>query len=118
MPKEKPKSLNGLDSLRLVYSTNPDAMTPEPEEPTATKEPNKQSLKVRLDRKQRKGKTVTLVEGFEGSDEALEDLTKTLKTKCGIGGSAKDGQIILQGECKDKVVNLLQQMGYSKARGI
>ena len=117
MSKNKKNTLNDLESLRMVYSTNPDAMKqdePEIETPAA----NKQTLKVRLDRKQRKGKTVTLVEGFVGSNEELETLTKTLKTKCGVGGSAKDGDIILQGEFKEKVVELLKQLGYEKTKAI
>ena len=71
-----------------------------------------QLLYVSIDRKQRKGKEVTLVEGFVGTEDDLKDLAKTLKSKCGTGGSAKDGEIIIQGNKKDKVADLLDDMGY------
>lgn len=116
MSKNK-NSFNDLESLRMVYSTNPDAM--KHDEPVIETPPaNKQTLKVRLDKKQRRGKTVTIVGGFVGNDEDLETLTKTLKTKCGVGGSAKEGEIILQGDFKEKIVDLLKQMGYEKTKGI
>ncbi len=112
MPKNK---LSFSDLGSLVYSTNPEAMRVE-ETPIETLPAEKQKLIVLLDKKQRKGKTVTLIQGFEGEEEALNDLAKTLKTKCGIGGSAKDGEIILQGECKDKDISILQQLGYIKTK--
>ena len=102
----------------LVYSTNPDYMSqnqPEPEAAeTAPKE--KQKLRVKLDTKQRAGKVVTLVEGFSGKAEDLEALGKQLKTKCGAGGSAKDGLIIIQGDYKDKVINWLKDWGYNNVK--
>lgn len=102
----------------LVYSTNPDFFR----EQTAvqkieTPEPSKQRLIVRIDRRQRAGKQVTLIEGFTGAKEDLEALAKTLKVKCGVGGSAKDGEITIQGDLRDKVVSLLQGMGYNAKRG-
>ena len=73
-------------------------------------------MRVLVDRKQRKGKSVTLVEGFVGSTDDLKDLGKMLKSKCGVGGSAKDGEIIIQGEVRDKVMDLLKADGYNVKR--
>ena len=80
--------------------------------------PEEQELKVMIDRKQRKGKSVTLITGFEGSDEDLQELGKTLKQKCGVGGSAKNGEIIVQGENKEKIFELLLKMGYRKTKKV
>ena len=72
---------------------------------------------MRIDRRQRAGKQVTLVEGFVGTQEDLSALARTLKTRCGVGGSAKDGEITVQGDFRDKVVELLVGMGYNAKRG-
>ena len=74
--------------------------------------PEKQNLRVILDSKQRKGKTVTLVQGFVGREDDLKELAKLLKNKCGVGGSVKDGEIIIQGEVKEKVLNILRENKY------
>jgi len=101
------------DRLGVVYSTNPDYEYRKDEAPEEdTLEPGKQKLRVSLDRKQRKGKTVTLITGFVGKEEDLKELGKMLKTKLGVGGSAKDGEIIIQGEFKEKVEAILRQEGY------
>lgn len=104
--------------LGVVYSTNPDFQyQQEAVEEQQTLEPSKQRLVVRIDRRQRAGKQVTLVEGFIGTSSDLAALAKTLKTKCGVGGTAKDGEITIQGDLRDKVVALLQGMGYNAKRG-
>lgn len=101
------------DRLNVVYSTNPDFRYETDDEPEAeTLEPSKQNLKVCIDRKQRAGKSVTLVQGFVGTEDDLKELAKMLKNKCGVGGSAKDGEILIQGEFKQKVYDLLVQAGY------
>ena len=102
----------------VVYSTNPNYEYSEEYDELETLEKDKQELKVLIDRKQRKGKSVTLVSGYTGSDDDLKDLAKTLKSKCGVGGSAKDGEILIQGEFKDKVFNLLIDLGYTKTKKV
>lgn len=100
----------------LVYSTNPEAMAQTPEEDVETLNPAEQKLRVRIDSKQRRGKTVTIVENFIGKSEDLEALGKTLKTKCGTGGNVKDGQILIQGDVQTKVLEFLKALGYTKSR--
>lgn len=104
--------------LGVVYSTNPDfqyAVQDNIEEETP--EPRLQRLIVTIDRSGRAGKQVTLVKGFKGTSEDLAALGKTLKVKCGVGGTAKDGEITIQGDLRDKVTALLQSMGYNAKRG-
>ena len=97
----------------VVYSTNPDFTYRDDSVPAApTLPPQQQQLRVQLDKKQRGGKQVTLVTGFVGSDDDLQVLGKLLKTKCGVGGSAKDGEIVVQGDLRDKVLELLLKAGY------
>jgi translation initiation factor 1 len=104
--------------LGVVFSTNPDfAYEEETEAEPATIEPHKQNLIVSIDRKCRGGKQVTLVTGFIGSQDDLAELGRTLKVKCGVGGSAKDGEITIQGDFRDRVVTLLKDMGYKAKRG-
>lgn len=104
--------------MPLVYSTNHDFNLPSEEErKVETLPPSKQKLTVYLDRRNRGGKTVTLVKGFVGSDGDLAELGRRLKSRCGTGGSAKDGEILIQGDCRDKVTTLLTDMGYAAKRG-
>lgn len=105
--------------LGVVYSTNPDFKYENSDAPAeqATLLPSAQRLIVRIDRRQRAGKQVTLVEGFVGTSDDLSSLAKILKTKCGVGGTAKDGEITIQGDLRDKVTALLQSMGYNAKRG-
>lgn len=105
------------DRLNVVYSTNPDyKYESEDEEDVVTLPKEKQQLRIELDKRNRKGKSVTLITNFAGSDDDLQDLAKFLKTRCGVGGSARDGEILLQGDFRVKVLELLQKEGYVKAR--
>ena len=106
------------DRLGVVYSTNPDfKYETAAEEEVDTLPAAQQKLIVSIDRRARAGKQVTLVSGFVGKEEDLAALAKTLKTKCGVGGSAKDGEILIQGDWRDRVVALLKSMGYNAKRG-
>lgn len=99
--------------INVVYSTNPNfTYQQEEEEEQDTLADRDQSLYVSIDRKQRAGKEVTLVEGFVGTEEDLKDLGKLLKSKCGVGGTVKDGVIIIQGNFKDKLADILVKENY------
>ena len=100
------------DKIGIVYSTDPDYKYETNDEEIETLTPEKQNLYVYIDRKQRAGKSVTIVEGFVGKTDDLEALGKILKNKCGCGGSVKEGLILIQGELKDKVFDLLIQLKY------
>lgn len=103
--------------IDVVYSTNQNfEYAYEEDESQETLLPSEQTLRVLIDRKQRKGKAVTLVTGFIGTSEDLKDLGKKLKSKCGVGGSVKDGEIIIQGEMREKVMDLLNADGYNVKR--
>lgn len=103
--------------INVVYSTNPNfSYESESEEEPNTLPKNQQKLYVSIDRKQRGGKDVTLIEGFIGTEEDLKELGKTLKSKCGVGGSVKDGEILIQGAFRDKVFDLLIKDGYTQTK--
>ena len=107
------KNNDWKERLNIVYSTNPDFNYEyEQDNEADTLAPEKQNLRVVLDSKQRKGKTVTLVQGFIGTENDLKELTKLLKNKCGTGGSVKDGEIIIQGEVREKVLTILRANKY------
>jgi translation initiation factor 1 len=111
MKKQKAKPIG------VVYSTNDSFGYQYEQEQQATTLPiNQQQLYVQLDRKQRAGKQVTLVSGFVGTQEDLSDLAKELKTKCGVGGSCKDSQIIIQGDFAQKIIDILCSKGYKTKR--
>lgn len=107
------------DRLNIVYSTNPDFQYDKEEKDIKETLPaNQQKLRVQIDRKKRGGKVVTLVTGFVGSEDDLKDLGKLLKTKCGVGGSAKEGEIIIQGEFREKICDILKKEGYTQTKPV
>jgi translation initiation factor 1 len=108
------KSHKKQNSGGLVYSTNPDFFKEsETHESPVSIPPGKQKLRITLDSKNRRGKTVTLITGFVGSEEEIRKLEKGLKSHCGTGGSSKDGEIIIQGDQREKVTGYLQTKGYT-----
>ncbi|MFM2206709.1 MAG: hypothetical protein RL213_684 [Bacteroidota bacterium] len=101
----------------VVYSTNPDfSYSFIRQEENDTRPPGQQDLRVQLDKKQRAGKAVTLITGFIGTPGDLEALGKMLKNKCGVGGSVKDGEILIQGDHRDRILKLLHEAGYKAKR--
>lgn len=105
------------DRLNIVYSTNPDFQYDKDETEEADTLPKeKQLLRVQLDKRNRGGKKVTLITGFTGKEEDIESLGKLIKTKCGVGGSVKDNEIIIQGDFRTKVNEILQKEGFIKAK--
>jgi translation initiation factor 1 len=106
------------DTRGFVYSTDPNFSFKEEQNNTETLPPAQQKLKVRLETKHRAGKAVTLIEGFNGKEEDLEDLGKKLKSFCGTGGSAKDGEIIVQGDQREKVMQWLLKNGYKQTKKV
>ena len=114
------KNNDWKERLNIVYSTNPDFNyelgSDAGEQPETPKE--KQAVKVALDKRNRKGKAVTLITGFQLPHSELEALARLLKVKCGVGGSAKEGEIVIQGDFCSKVLELLRKEGYVKAKMI
>ncbi|WP_060873721.1 translation initiation factor [Myroides odoratus] len=110
------KKISSLEDLGgFVFSTNKDFEFSQ-EEVIDTLSPNEQRLEAHLDKKNRGGKVATIIKGFEGNEEDLKTLAKDLKTLCGVGGSAKDGEIIIQGNFRDKIMEYLQKKGYKVKR--
>ena len=109
---------NKIPTSGIVYSTDPGFIPFEEEEQNISLPAGEQKLRVRLDTKHRAGKAVTLLEGFSGSSQEKEDIGKKLKTFCGTGGSVKDGEIIVQGDQRDKVLQWLLKNGYKQAKKV
>ena len=110
------KKLNSLSAL--VYSTDPNFKPDKDVQPAITLPAKEQILKIRLDKKHRAGKAVTLIEGFSGTEEDANELAKKLKTFCGTGGSVKNNDIIIQGDNRDKVLGWLQHHDYIRSKMI
>lgn len=109
---------NKPDNRGFVYSTDPEFRFEENNISRETLPPAQQPLKVRLDTRHRAGKAVTLIDGFSGKEEDLAELGKKLKTFCGTGGSAKNGEIIVQGDQREKIMQWLQKNGYKQVKRV
>lgn len=111
------KNNDWKERLNVVYSTNPDfKYENSEEEKVETLDKKQQKLRVSIEKKGRGGKTVTLVNGFRGTEDDLKELGKLLKTRCGVGGSVKEGEIIIQGEFKQRIIELLKAEGYTQTK--
>ena len=111
------KDVDRKKRVGVVYSTNPDFDYSEVvQEESHTLPNNQQKLRLNMERAGRDGKTVTLVKGFVGSEEDMSALCKLLKQKCGVGGSVKDGEIIIQGDCRQRLIEILRKDGFSQTK--
>lgn len=111
------KKISNLEDLGgFVFSTNENFEFDSNEENEVTLAPKQQRLEAHLDKKNRGGKVATIIKGFQGNEEDLKTLGKMLKTKCGVGGAVKDNEIIIQGNFRDKVIQILQSEGYNVKR--
>lgn len=111
------KNNDWKDRLGVVFSTNPDFdYQDDAQEVDVTLPPAQQKLRVRIEKNGRGGKTATLISGFVGAEDDLKDLARMLKTSCGVGGSCKQGEIIIQGDFKSRVIEILKQKGYKDVR--
>ena len=105
------------ERLNIVYSTNPDfAYSTDEMEEIETLPKQQQKLRVSIEKNHRGGKTVTIIRNFIGTGDDIKELGKFLKTKCGVGGSTKDGEIIIQGDLKEKIIDLLKKEGYTQTK--
>jgi translation initiation factor 1 len=112
------KKLNSFESLGgLIYSTNPSSLNKDDENVNSLPK-DKQELQVCLEKKGRGGKTVIIIKGYEGSDQELNEIAKALKQHCGVGGTSKDGEIIIQGNVREKVWEKLIQLGFKKLKRV
>ena len=111
------KSNDWKERLNVIYSTNPDFKYETlDEEEVNTIDKKQQKLRVSIEKKSRGGKTVTLIKGFVAAEDDLKELGKLLKTKCGVGGTVKDGEILIQGEFKLKIIEILKSEGYTQTK--
>ena len=117
-PSAKMSKKNKPDSRGIVYSTDPTFKFDEDNEQVTTLRPADQKLRIRLDTKQRAGKAVSLVQGFVGTEHDLEELGKKIKSFCGTGGSVKDGEIIIQGDNRDRILQWMIKNDYKQSKKI
>ena len=111
------KNNDWKDRLNVVYSTNPDfAYITDEKEENETLSKQQQKLRVSMEKNHRGGKTVTLVRNFIGTEADMKELGRLLKTKCGVGGSVKDGEILVQGDFKEKIIDILKKEGYTQTK--